>query len=122
MCYALATTRLCVGLLSSTWLVLHRSTHLGGRVGDIPTKTPFDLYHSEGRYSSSARQPFHVSLTTLGSRAFLPNLVLSVSARSMVSHLFIALVHLLCVLASDSALPWASLSLILLSFLIFQMR
>lgn len=94
----------------------------GGSVHEIPTKTPLFLCQFSGRYSSSFRQPFHVFLTSFSFRALLPNLMSLVRCRSIVSLLFIALVHLVVVSVVMFRCSWTSSSLILLSFLSFQIR
>jgi len=100
--------------LGPTWRILGDSPAI------YPLKPPLVLYHSCGSASSFFRHPVHVRLTIPASRAFFPNLMLSVRNLSFVSRLFRAFLHLVVVSPSMLLRSSPSSSLILLSFLIFH--
>ena len=94
----------------------------GGRIVDIPNKTPLTFGQLSGSSSSFRMQDLHVFLINFGSSALFWNLESSVSARSVVSLLLSALAHLLQITVSEVPHSVGSSSLILLSFLIFHRR
>ena len=118
--YALAAEQHCVGLR-----VVVSDAHLtgpGGPVDAIPTKTPFRYIQLVGRSSSFFRHLRHVLLTVFSLRALFPNLPMFVEARSMVSLLLIACIHLFVISFTWCALSGSSFSFILLSFLSLHIR